>query len=952
LHDVKEVFKQKDIDFEWLNFVKINLDKNIQNKWLFTDFILVLFENGYLTNFQFYDRILEILQIEYRKKIAFFKSDMSFIISQNNNIGNSKQLIINKLNSYIIEIENKVGDDLMQLGDTNSIIRYIILKLLLNIDTISLIIDDAKYEQYKKNIYDLRLDKLKITSEINNLEMYFQYSKNLQVQYNHLLDTELERKKSYIQNVFIIESKMEKINNYDEIRLELLDILENLQNIMKRKQEEFELQDEINKLKSNTYQIAVIAAMSAGKSTLINAMLGDELLPALLKSCTGRLTYINHVEGETFVNISLKNNLLILTFEEVVDLELFINKYGIEDWFESTEIYTNSKLNISKEIITKSSDVCFIDIKKENYIFENQAKIITKKNNFKSIKLSNPTQKELGYFINNESVSSIEINTPIHHLKKHLPIDNIQIVDTPGPDSAAHSDHKRITYDFIDKANAVIFVIDITHFPNTTDKQLLDEVKKIREKSNKQFYEKFFFVVNKIDAHDMYNDGSLDTRLNSIKDTLINYGYKIQVDHFTAISSKAGLLYRMFNANKLDDRRMQTFSSFWAPLVESVDWSENGIKLAKQKVLEFSRIDSLENTICNYLKNCNITKELIDDAKKKSYCFAENLRTDISAEKARVSKPLNDLEIEFQKLEKWIKETEKEKEKIKTKLNSNSFEFLKVILSKFIEFEQDIIYVIEVAFGEQVSNKQCNIELPDLEQVRKAVQNFNQKAKSDAELKGYVRAYNEKMTYALQNLYSNFESELKIFASEKRTKIYNEAYQKANNILQDLNRKIGDNLNIELNTTNNIFPQLQLKSVINITDEVYKSIEKEEKKWKEGGFCSSGKWLYNKIIERHVNISKVMNLTIDAIKNATKITKGATKALIDNDKALMINSIFSSIEKHTATLRKNLSATIEQRKTVGFDVEKELQSIEVKLDEINILISQLDILTKKIQTNN
>ncbi|WP_286946323.1 dynamin family protein [Acetobacterium sp. UBA5834] len=62
-----------------------------------------------------------------------------------------------------------------------------------------------------------------------------------------------------------------------------------------------ELSDEFEKINSNKFKICVIATMSSGKSTLINAMLGRDLLPSNTAACTATITTLtDNDEMEVF----------------------------------------------------------------------------------------------------------------------------------------------------------------------------------------------------------------------------------------------------------------------------------------------------------------------------------------------------------------------------------------------------------------------------------------------------------------------------------------------------------------------------------------------------------------------------------------------------------------------------------------------------------------------------
>ena len=64
----------------------------------------------------------------------------------------------------------------------------------------------------------------------------------------------------------------------------------------KELRENKDIENNFNKALNNEFEIAVVATMSAGKSTLINAMLGTELLPARNEATTATLARIHDVD--------------------------------------------------------------------------------------------------------------------------------------------------------------------------------------------------------------------------------------------------------------------------------------------------------------------------------------------------------------------------------------------------------------------------------------------------------------------------------------------------------------------------------------------------------------------------------------------------------------------------------------------------------------------------------
>lgn len=70
--------------------------------------------------------------------------------------------------------------------------------------------------------------------------------------------------------------------------------------------------------KSSDFEVCVVATMSAGKSTLINSMLGEKLMPSKQEACTAIITRIKDTDNKTWqAEVYGKNNQLVETHEEL-----------------------------------------------------------------------------------------------------------------------------------------------------------------------------------------------------------------------------------------------------------------------------------------------------------------------------------------------------------------------------------------------------------------------------------------------------------------------------------------------------------------------------------------------------------------------------------------------------------------------------------------------------------
>lgn len=72
-----------------------------------------------------------------------------------------------------------------------------------------------------------------------------------------------------------------------------------------------------NKAMSSEFEVAVIATMSSGKSTLLNALLGMELMPSKNEACTATIARIKDVDGNNYFSALCRDENENIIIEEV-----------------------------------------------------------------------------------------------------------------------------------------------------------------------------------------------------------------------------------------------------------------------------------------------------------------------------------------------------------------------------------------------------------------------------------------------------------------------------------------------------------------------------------------------------------------------------------------------------------------------------------------------------------
>lgn len=235
--------------------------------------------------------------------------------------------------------------------------------------------------------------------------------------------------------------------------------------------------------------IAVIGTMKAGKSTTINALIGEEILPHRLTAMTTLPTLIRHKPGQEKPVLKLNKPDL---FKKLID-EVRA-KVSLLDEHETDQ----SKINEALITVKDRS----IDIHQE-YVGKNEI--------HQALSLINDTLR-----LASHDSFSVELDTYLQHfteltslptvevefrcLADHPQITNsgsLALLDTPGPNEAGQSDVlKRILTEQIEKnTSMILLVMNYTQLNTEQDSEIRNQIRNIKE----VFKDRSFVVVNRFD---------------------------------------------------------------------------------------------------------------------------------------------------------------------------------------------------------------------------------------------------------------------------------------------------------------------------------------------------------------------------------------------------------------------------------------------------------------------
>lgn len=167
---------------------------------------------------------------------------------------------------------------------------------------------DSELYRYRNDRLQLWVDKLAqlLVNETNSTCFDLRFYGTI-LDYNDVKDT-LLRVENIDVNLEYIPCK-EKENKFEDIKELIKSVQEtqiegiNKEGILKN----------FEKAVNSELEIAVVATMSSGKSTLINSLLGRDLMPAKNEACTAKISRIKNINGSKDVNVKAfdSNNVLV-----------------------------------------------------------------------------------------------------------------------------------------------------------------------------------------------------------------------------------------------------------------------------------------------------------------------------------------------------------------------------------------------------------------------------------------------------------------------------------------------------------------------------------------------------------------------------------------------------------------------------------------------------------------
>lgn len=255
-----------------------------------------------------------------------------------------------------------------------------------------------------------------------------------------------------------------------------------------------ELEGEQIKTARREMVLAVVGTMKAGKSTTINAIVGQEILPNRNRPMTSVPTLIRHVPGKTEPVLHLEHiqpvrNLLITLQEKLA------TPAGQQ------VAQTLQQTGDTRELLDILTDDGWLknEYHGEEEIFTGLASL----NDLVRLAAAMGTEFPFDEYAEVQKLPVIDVEFS-HLVGMDACQGTLTLLDTPGPNEAGQPQMEVMMRDQLQKASAVLAVMDYTQMNSKADEDVRKELNAIADVSAGRL----FVLVNKFDEKDRYGDGA------------------------------------------------------------------------------------------------------------------------------------------------------------------------------------------------------------------------------------------------------------------------------------------------------------------------------------------------------------------------------------------------------------------------------------------------------------
>lgn len=550
------------------------------------------------------------------------------------------------------------------------------------------------------------------------------------------------------------------------------------------------------------YQVAVVAAMKAGKSTFLNAVIGADVLASEVEACTVCRTDIRPIDVGQAPRL----------------LEYQAGKR------EPVVLMEGDATKIRQKFLERTHEI--------------RAKS------------------------NEDNTTRFELEHPIEAISIMPSLAGFTLVDTPGPnewESASFNTIvlKQTALEALRTCDAILFILDYTAFKADTNLELLQELIGKRKEFIAENTGKIYFVLNKIDRK-AERDRSITDVIASLRKSLIEFGIPEPIIY--PVSGWQGLLSKLIQQGKATDTHVKDFETFFsARYAERDDRGRRIIPLPEEvapQALNDSGLLKIQETVIQTItqnSGWHLLSDVLNELYKAAKAIDDIFITEIGA-----------WQLEFKELIQKIEEYKKDADLAQSKVLSikKSVEAQKKILittfsyeiNKFAETAKKQIYSEIERVAKNQSQKDLkrknnqNLFTIIWDSFSSLLENSTNsdpykirvKNKTDAEKIG--KTINNYCGPIIQNFWLETQDKLVREGSKIREELVQKIKEEIQVVSDELSNAIRDELQIEIGNNPIQFPSFDFSGIdakIQHQQEVFTRTRKESRK--KSRCCKSDK---------------------------------------------------------------------------------------------------------------
>lgn len=644
------------------------------------------------------------------------------------------------------------------------------------------------------------------------------------------------------------------------------------------------------KYQSQTFQIAVLALVKAGKSTFLNALLGKEFLPSASNP-------------ETAVPVKIIHN---VEEEEGLLIHGDIKKQGSQEIVNYLREINDKKRNSDNALNTE------IEIYAP----------------FKALK-----NKDLG------SVKFQVLDTPGFgeaETEKEL---------------RGSKTLKDDNQNLLDEISVVIYLLDYTKLKTKQEREVLSKLTNLRPDLMEKMKGKLFFIINKIDAQDR-NGLSPEDAIDYVYELLKQHIPFLSKNQIFTSSAGNGLLARLaidgnLNKEQKEDYRKKAFSKL-SKLENDKELYKfiGNPELLGEPILNESQIPKIEDNIINFIyeKRGQILVQTLTDNLVRLLLEFQNKYV-VTAEGV-----LSSNESKLGALEKKIRKTKNKQNRIDKETDKLEEELTDWINKQFRIFKRDTRGKINLVFDDkkEIPN---NMFEKFFAKARKSLQSIFSSTTNKNSVTKKVNELNKEIFAELKENFDAFRHNLEIEILRKQNQFRNIEIA-MNELAREAEGILNKSLDIEIQQVDIRLDKIDIDKIQEDTEKLLekfvktrtdkKRVSYEEKKYNEGSWCEGSYYTtetkYKTETEKVYSVDKksIQKYWLDKIDemndNALDITQKLMRKQLKKELRRAKEILDNYIGDYLATIR-NEKANIGDENSI-IQRRKELNEIKLKIKHI------------------